>query len=285
MPSFPPHGADITREEALTMIIACIAMEELSLSHILNAGGEHLQFVLGTLTGTNLRDILAAHKSITSLVEAVTENQLLLKKKLDQVLEFCPRPAPLPLPPPHDPEPTPKPPSYPSFPSFPSLPLHPPAHRPPLPHTVPHRVPPRQKSALLLITQRAKLPWRPGCRLPWRPRSRSGEDIRWNRHAPAQICLSPGRTYAVHYTLSVCAMAPAAGTGAVDLCQSPCGSFTDTPPLCFPLEPLTEGPQTLQHTALLQPCANDGGPIRLSLVLDAQTPLCVGWAIIGIAEL
>ena len=39
MPSFPKNGADMTRDEALTMIIACIAMEELALSHILNAGG------------------------------------------------------------------------------------------------------------------------------------------------------------------------------------------------------------------------------------------------------
>ena len=40
MPSFPPNGADMTQEEALTMIIASIAMEELALSHILNAEGE-----------------------------------------------------------------------------------------------------------------------------------------------------------------------------------------------------------------------------------------------------
>ena len=38
----------MTREEALTMIIASIAMEELALSHILNAEGEKLQYVLGT---------------------------------------------------------------------------------------------------------------------------------------------------------------------------------------------------------------------------------------------
>ena len=45
MPSFPPNGADMTREEALTMIIASIAMEELALSHILNAEGEKLQYI------------------------------------------------------------------------------------------------------------------------------------------------------------------------------------------------------------------------------------------------
>ena len=51
MPSFPPNGADLTREEALTMIIASIAMEELALSHIINAEGEKLQYILGTLPG------------------------------------------------------------------------------------------------------------------------------------------------------------------------------------------------------------------------------------------
>lgn len=51
MPSFPPNGADMTQEEALTMIIASIAMEELALSHILNAEGEKLQYILGTGTG------------------------------------------------------------------------------------------------------------------------------------------------------------------------------------------------------------------------------------------
>ena len=97
MPSFPPNGADMTREEALTMIIASIAMEELALSHILNAEGEKLQYILGTLPGTTgpcacPQDVLAVNKSVTALVEAVSQNQMLLKNKLDRVLEFCPQP-------------------------------------------------------------------------------------------------------------------------------------------------------------------------------------------------
>ena len=75
MPSFPPNGADMTRAEALTMIIASIAMEELALSHILNAEGEKLQYILGTLHGTSHcacpQDVLAVNKSVTALVEAV----------------------------------------------------------------------------------------------------------------------------------------------------------------------------------------------------------------------
>ena len=73
MPSFPPNGADMTQEEALTMIIASIAMEELALSHILNAEGEKLQYILGTLPGTSPcacpHDVLAVNKSVTALVE------------------------------------------------------------------------------------------------------------------------------------------------------------------------------------------------------------------------
>lgn len=45
MPSFPSNGADMTREDALTMIIASIAMEELALSHILNAEGDRKSVV------------------------------------------------------------------------------------------------------------------------------------------------------------------------------------------------------------------------------------------------
>ncbi len=98
MPSFPPNGADLTREEALTMIIASIAMEELALSHILNAEGEKLQYILGTLPGAKPcacpQDVLAVNKSVASLLDVVAQNQMLLKGKLEKVLEACPGPAP-----------------------------------------------------------------------------------------------------------------------------------------------------------------------------------------------
>ena len=57
MPSFPPNGADMTQEEALTMIIASIAMEELALSHILNAEGEKLQYIPVSYTHLTLPTI------------------------------------------------------------------------------------------------------------------------------------------------------------------------------------------------------------------------------------
>ena len=47
-PTFPQIDPPLSREGSLNQIIASIAMEELSLSHILNAEGEKLQYVLGS---------------------------------------------------------------------------------------------------------------------------------------------------------------------------------------------------------------------------------------------
>ena len=279
MPSFPKNGADMTREEALTMIIACIAMEELALSHILNAGGEHLQFILGTLPGVSSKDVLAAHKSITALIEAVTHNQMLLKNKLDHVLEFVPRP------------PEPSQPAFPVQPPSPSQPTPPTPPAPPPPYAVPwspvrpapYRVLPCAKSALQLVGQRERMLWEPDSRLFWRQRSRSGQNICWDGCAPGQIHLNPGKSYVVQYTLNVCAISPAEGTGSIFLRQSPCGAFADTPPLCLTLGRLAHGPQTLHHVSVLHPRTNSG--VDLSLVLNAKTPLCVERAEMDIVEL
>ncbi len=293
MPSFPKNGADMTREEALTMIIACIAMEELALSHILNAGGEHLQFILGTLPGVSSKDVLAAHKSITALIEAVTHNQMLLKNKLDHVLEFVPRPPEptqpaFPVQPPSPSQPTQPTPPAPPPPYVPVCPTpSPPQYAVPWPpaRPAPYRVLPCAKSALQLVGQRERMLWEPDSRLFWRQRGRSGRNICWDGRAPGQVQLNPGKSYVVQYTLNVCAISPAEGTGRILLSQSPCGAFADTPPLCLPLQRLTHGPQTLHHVSVLHPCASCGCGAALSLVLDSQTPLCVERASMDIVEL
>ncbi len=287
MPSFPPNGADMTQEEALTMIIASIAMEELALSHILNAEGEKLQYILGTLPGgspcTCPQDVLAVNKSVTALVEAVTQNQILLKNKLDHVLEFCPLP-PLPPPPPAcrpEPRPIPCPPPCQSGPcTFPCPAMGP---QPcPTPRLSPYKMLPREKSAAQLTIQQKRTWWNSDCPLAWRLRSCTGKDICWSEHAPAQIQLKPGNTYALQYTLNVCAMPSAEETGSILLVQSPCGMFTDAPPLH--ISRLAHSSQCLHNVSILHP-RQDGCNVALSLVLKSKTPLCVEQAIIDVVEL
>lgn len=122
--------------------------------------------------------------------------------------------------------------------------------------------------------------WEPSCRLPWKLRSCGGKNICWDGRAPDQIQLSPGKAYAVQYTLNICAAPPA--EGKILLRQSPCGGFTDTLPLCFPPGRLR---QTLHHVSVLHPCGNDGGGAALSLLLDAKGPVCVERAVMDVVEL
>ncbi len=263
MPSFPPNGADMTREEALTMIIASIAMEELALSHILNAEGEKLQYILGTLPGScscaGPQDVLAVNKSVAALVEMVMQNQMLLKNKLSQVLEFCPpsspecRPEPGPCPPPCPPEPC----------------------GPPCPEPCPG--PRQEKSAVQLVGRKEKMLWSPDCRLLWKLRYCKGDSICC---APAQVQLKPGSSYLVQYTLNVCVTSPV--EGSIHLKQSPWGGSSDELPLRFSLE---QGRGTLHQAAVIHLGRSSDRDVELSLVLEAQTPLCVEQVVMDVVEL
>lgn len=249
------------------MIIASIAMEELALSHILNAEGEKLQYILGKCPCACSQDVLAVNKSVTALVEAVTQNQILLKNKLAQVLEFCPPP---PSPPPVcRPEPGPAP-CRPGPCVCPCLPQCPASCQ----------MLSCEKSAVQLVGQREKMLWNPGCRLSWRLRSRAGNSICWDGHNPAQLQLGPGKTYVIQYTLNLCAVLPT--EGKILLKQSPRGAFTETPPLHFSVR---NPQQTLHYVAVLHPCKGGECGTALSLTLEAGAPVCVERAVLDAAEL
>ena len=92
MPSFPVVDPPIDREDAVNQILSSIAMEELGLSHILNAEGEKLQYILGTLPGLSgppatVSDVLAANESVRGLLETTVQNQLFLRAKMQGALE------------------------------------------------------------------------------------------------------------------------------------------------------------------------------------------------------
>lgn len=89
-PSFP-NNPDVTREDVVNQILSSIAMEELGLSHVINAEGEKLQYVLGTLPGitgptATIEDLLSTNESIQTLLQNASYNQLLLRSKMQQAL-------------------------------------------------------------------------------------------------------------------------------------------------------------------------------------------------------
>lgn len=91
IPSIEP-SVTVTRNDAVNIILSSIGMEELSLSHILNAEAEKIQFALGTLeTATapaTLEDILLVNKSAGKMLRDVVKNQMLLGMKLEDVLDI-----------------------------------------------------------------------------------------------------------------------------------------------------------------------------------------------------
>lgn len=164
MPTFPEAGLDLTREQVCNMLLGSIAMEELALSHIMNAEGEKLQYILGTLPGGSSccathRELLEVNRSVTTLLEQVNQSQMLLKNKLAQVLEAmdCRKECPLP-----------------------------------------------ESMAACLLTAAPGFCWKQGRRLLWRDGRCGEQGPCWNPDFPAVFSLPPGRGGLLHYTLQCC---------------------------------------------------------------------------------
>ncbi|MCL1903714.1 MAG: hypothetical protein FWF94_04785 [Oscillospiraceae bacterium] len=96
MPKFP-EVPDLTVEDSVVQIISSIAMEELALSHIINAEGEKLQYVLGTLHSGALRpnspvipptigEILEVNESVKDMLSTISMNQMFLLGKLSAAM-------------------------------------------------------------------------------------------------------------------------------------------------------------------------------------------------------
>ncbi|MDR2525786.1 MAG: hypothetical protein LBC83_06380 [Oscillospiraceae bacterium] len=143
MPSIPKPDACLTKDQSLHMILASIAMEEVALSHILNAEGEKIQFALACAEQSCDEEafcrVLEVNDSASEVIGRITDMQLILKEKMRQAIASLPD------------EPRPIPPAcggtgaYPPYPPCPPYPPKPPKPpRPPVPPYPPHPpVPPR----------------------------------------------------------------------------------------------------------------------------------------------
>jgi hypothetical protein len=96
MPKFP-NAPNLMLDDSIAQIISSIAMEELALSHILNAEGEKIQYALGTLETPDRRhepippatidELLEVNESVKSMLCAVSMNQMLLLSKMSSAMD------------------------------------------------------------------------------------------------------------------------------------------------------------------------------------------------------
>lgn len=77
----------LTRQESITLLLSSIALEEIGLSHILNAEGEKIQRLLQNESVT-LDDMLKINRSVERTLRSIIKNQILLQIKLEDILEL-----------------------------------------------------------------------------------------------------------------------------------------------------------------------------------------------------
>ena len=82
------------QEDAVNLLLASIAFEELGLAHLINAEAEKIQFVLGTLPGRTpttpptIDDLLTINRSVEQILRDVIKKEMLLQFKLEDVISI-----------------------------------------------------------------------------------------------------------------------------------------------------------------------------------------------------
>lgn len=96
IPDMDPN-INIKREDAINILIASIGMEEMALAHILNAEGEKIQYVLGTLEGAagpidpgdiTVCDVMKVNKSVNKTLRNAIATEMILLFKLEDAIEL-----------------------------------------------------------------------------------------------------------------------------------------------------------------------------------------------------
>ena len=80
MPEIIVSGVE--RDQAITDIIASVALEQTALSHILNAEGEKLQKIIATEDIT-AQGILDVNNSVARMVSKIGQLEMILQSKLE----------------------------------------------------------------------------------------------------------------------------------------------------------------------------------------------------------
>ncbi|MFE4712720.1 MULTISPECIES: hypothetical protein [unclassified Paenibacillus] len=93
LPSVPniTPTISVTSQDAYNLLLISIALEEIGLSHIVNAEAEKIQYALGTLPGltpkATLHEILQVNKDVRATLGEVVLQELILHKKLGSIFD------------------------------------------------------------------------------------------------------------------------------------------------------------------------------------------------------
>jgi len=103
IPTITP-SISINRTQVINLLLASIALEELGLAHIINAEGEKIQAVLGTLPGlsvkaTSISSLLSVNREVRRTLQTIIKNQMLLQFKLEDIMDIFSTPTRPPSPP------------------------------------------------------------------------------------------------------------------------------------------------------------------------------------------
>jgi len=92
VPEIPDMPDGFTFDKSISQILTSIAMEEVGLSHVINAEGEKIQYILGTLEALKLDapptidEVIKINKSVMSTLQQVAFNQMFLNVKMTEAL-------------------------------------------------------------------------------------------------------------------------------------------------------------------------------------------------------
>lgn len=92
MPTIPPEPHRPNLKEVTIDLLESIALEEIALSHLINAESEKIQAFVGEClnfpTCPTNKEIIKFNKGVSELLETIVMKEWLLLKKFDNVLEF-----------------------------------------------------------------------------------------------------------------------------------------------------------------------------------------------------
>jgi hypothetical protein len=258
MPSFPDFNPDITCENAISMILTSIAMEELALSHIINAEGEKLQAVLKHLESYGgkcggqypVNDLLRVNKSITGLLDSVSQNQMLLKSKMERALEALSEGS-----------------CKPSCPDEPICPGKPCAC----------------KKCSAVFTGKKYGKWCPGTSLPWSEVNQHGDCVRHASCDPSKVEILKNGRFLISFFLNVKGICSHAGRQ--DVVVSVADSDKNTLYTAYAQAPCQDMTASISMSGMPVDTLERDLPYSIYLKLESDEPLTAEHAAFSIVEI